>query len=139
MIGAVFYAVHILVISAFSKDKDPVLLTIVQFGTAAILSWIAALLTSKFPSEVPPEAFLGILYLSVFATAGALLLQNVGQKYAEPVSASILLSLESVFGVLVSLLCGAETLTLRIGIGFVLIFISVIVSETKLSFLKKKR
>ena len=139
LVGAFFYAAHIVVVARFSSDKDPVLLTILQFGTAAILSWIVALFTAKFPSEVPTSAIWGILYLAFFATGAAMLLQNVGQKFTEPVSASILLSLESVFGVIVSAICGAEQLTPKICAGFVLIFISVIVSETKLSFLRKKK
>lgn len=139
LVGAFFYAAHIVVVARFSSDKDPVLLTILQFGMAAILSWIVALFTAKFPSEVPAGAIWGILYLAFFATGAAMLLQNVGQKFTEPVSASILLSLESVFGVIVSAICGAEQLTPKICAGFVLIFISVIVSETKLSFLRKKK
>ena len=48
--------------------------------------------------------------------------------------AALLLSLESVFGVFFSILFGQEIMTLQIGLGFVIIFISVLISETKLSF-----
>ena len=68
----------------------------------------------------------------------ALLLQNVGQKYTHPSAAAIILSLESVFGVLFSVIFYGEALTPKLIIGFVLIFIAIIVSETKLSFLRKK-
>jgi len=62
---------------------------------------------------------------------------NFGQKYTNASAAAILLSLEAVFGALFSLLLGKETLTVQVALGFVTIFLSVIVSETKLSFLKK--
>ena len=81
---------------------------------------------------------LGVAYLAVFCTSCALTLQNFGQKYTDPSTASIILSLESVFGVAFSVALGAETLTLRMLTGFALIFAAVIVSETKLSFLRKK-
>ena len=137
LIGAFFYAAHMVVIAIFSKDKDPVLLTILQFGTSAVLAWIIALFTADFPASVPMTSVLGLVYLGIFCTGVAMLLQNVGQKYSEASSASIILSLEAVFGVLISILCGTEALTFNMALGFVLIFISVIISETKLNFIKK--
>lgn len=138
LIGAFFYAAHMVVIAIFSKDKDPVLLTILQFGTSAVLAWLVALFTSKMPSYVPLASVFGILYLGIFCTGIAMLLQNIGQKFSDASSASIILSLEAVFGVLISILCGTENITFSMSLGFILIFTSVIISETKLNFLLKK-
>lgn len=137
LIGAFFYAAHMVVIAIFSKDKDPVLLTILQFGTSAVLAWIVTLFTASFPQNVPVTSVLGLVYLGIFCTGVAMLLQNIGQKYSDASSASIILSLEAVFGVLISILCGTENVTFNMALGFVLIFVSVIISETKLSFIKK--
>ena len=65
------------------------------------------------------------------------LFQNVGQKFVNENIAALLLSLESVFGVFFSILFGQEIMTLQIGLGFMIIFISVLISETKLSFLHR--
>lgn len=138
LISALFFAAHIVAGARFGGKSDPILLTILQFGTAAVCSWILGFTTETFPKEIPLNAALGLLYLAVFATTIALLLQNIGLKYADPTSGAILLSLESVFGVLFSMLFYQERLTLRLGAGFLLIFIAVILSETKLSFLRKK-
>lgn len=139
LISALFFAAHIVAGARFGGKSDPILLTILQFGTAAVCSWVLGFTTETFPKEIPLNAALGLLYLAVFATTIALLLQNIGLKYADPTSGAILLSLESVFGVLFSMLFYKERLTLRLGAGFLLIFIAVILSETKLSFLRKKR
>ena len=139
LISALFFAAHIVAGARFGGKSDPILLTILQFGTAAVCSWVLGFTTETFPKEIPLNAALGLLYLAVFATTIALLLQNIGLKYADPTSGAILLSLESVFGVLFSMLFYQERLTLRLGAGFLLIFIAVILSETKLSFLRKKR
>ena len=139
LISALFFAAHIVAGARFGGKSDPILLTILQFGTAAVCSWVLGFTTETFPKEIPLNAALGLLYLAVFATTIALLLQNIGLKYADPTSGAILLSLESVFGVLFSMLFYQERLTLRLGAGFLLIFIAVILSETKLSFLGKKR
>lgn len=138
LISGVVFAVHLVAVAKISKTKDPILLTILQFGYAAVFSWIVGLLFEEFPVSWNMQMLGGLLYLSVFATAVALLLQNVGQKYTNPAPAAIILSLESVFGVMFSILFYGEELTLRLFFGFFLIFIAVIISETKLSFLTKK-
>jgi drug/metabolite transporter (DMT)-like permease len=137
--GGIFYAAHMVALAKLSRDKDPVLLTIMQFGYGSVFSLIIALLFEEAPAKLTTDTILGLAFLAVFATAGAILLQNIGQKYTSPTSASIILSLESVFGVLFSVLFYHEEITLRIFIGFVLIFVAVIISETKLSFLKRKQ
>lgn len=135
--GGVAYAAQLVAITKYGKDKDPILLTIIQFGYTAVLSWVVVLLFHETTGAWSTGLLTGILYVSVFSTAVAILLQNVGQKYTKPAPAAIILSLESVFGVLFSVVFYHEIITLRLLIGFLLIFIAVIISETKLSFLIK--
>ncbi len=134
LLAAVFYALHMVFIAIFSKDKDPGVLTILQFAVTAIFSWIASFMVKPVAFEITTSLTTSVLYLALFATAACLLLQNVGQKYTNPSEAAIILSLESVFGVLFSILLYGEKITPQIGIGFVLIFVAIIISETKLSF-----
>lgn len=138
LVCGVFYALHILALSHFSNHSNPIALTTLQFGTSAVLAWILSFLFE--PGAALPSSIIlpQLLYLSVFATAVTLLLQSIGQKLTPPSQAAILLSLESVFGVIFSLMMGKDTLTVPLMIGFVLIFASVIISETQLSFLRKK-
>lgn len=133
------YAGHVVFISKFNRTKDAVLLTILQFGFAAVFALFAAVLFETPPTVISLDTVKSLLYLSVFATAIALCLQNVGQKYTHPASASIILSLESVFGVIFSVLLYGEKLTGKLMVGFILIFASVILSETKLSFLNRQK
>ena len=139
LLGGFFYAAHIVAVAKLGKEQDPILLTIVQFGWAAVFSWIVTLLFEPFPTVWTAGSLAGVAYLAVFATAVALLFQNIGQAHTPPAAASILLSLEAVFGVLFSVLFYKEQLTVRLVFGFVLIFLAVILSETKLSFLRPKR
>lgn len=141
LVGAVFYALHIVAVAKVSPGKDIYLLTVLQFAFAALYSWVGGVLTQPFPPlEVfTPELLLQLAYLSVMCTTVALLFQNVGQVWSDPASASILLSLESVFGVVFSVIFYGDPVTLRLVSGFALIFLAVICSETKLSFLHKKK
>jgi drug/metabolite transporter (DMT)-like permease len=139
LLGGFAFAGHLVAIAKFGREKDPILLTIVQFGYAAIYAWLIALLFEDIPTHYSMPTIYGILYLAVFATAVAILLQNIGQKYTQPAPAAIILSLESVFGVLFSVIFYHEIITPRLFLGFLLIFMAVIISETKLSFLFKGR
>ena len=138
LLSGLFFALHIMALSHFGGTDDPVALTIVQFAVVAALSWLCTMLTERGAAFPAPAVWPQLLYLTVFATAATLVLQSVGQSLTPPSQSAILLSLESVFGVLFSVLLGREELTLQLGCGFALIFVSVIVSETQLSFLRKK-
>ena len=138
LLSGVFYALHIMALSHFGERDDPVALTIVQFVVVALLSWAATLLTERGAAFPAPAVWPQLLYLTVFATAATLVLQSVGQSLTPPSQSAILLSLESVFGVLFSVMLGKESLTLQLGCGFALIFVSVIISETQLAFLRRK-
>ena len=141
LVCAVFFGLHIIVVDLLGGDqRDPFLMSALQFAFAAVYAWIAGFLTADFP---PMEVFTpgmwgSIVYLAVVATAVCHTFQSVGQMYADASSAAVLLSLESVFGVLFSVLFYGDPMTLKLAIGFILIFLAVLCSETKFSFLKKK-
>lgn len=125
------YAVHIVFIERYAKEYDPVKLTVVQIAASAVLSWcIAPLLEGNFDFSVIDKGLAGsVLYLGIFATMVAFLLQNVGQKYLNPNTSSILLSFEAVFGLIFSVIFLNDPLTLKLISGCVLMFIAIIMSE----------
>ena len=82
-----------------------------------------------FPASYPLGALGGIVYLGLIATALCLYLQSYGLKYAEPAIAGMLLSLESVFGVVFSVIIYRETVTPRMLVGFGIIFTAILLSQ----------
>lgn len=140
LISAVFYAAHIIAVAKVSRDKDIYLLTVFQFFFAAVYAWIFGGLFQEFPSAsvFDTSALIQLAYLTVMATAVALLFQNVGQVWSDPSSAAVILSLESVFGVLFSVIFYGDEVSGRLLLGFVLIFVAILCSETKFSFLRSK-
>ena len=139
LVGGFFYAAHMVAVAKLSKGKDPIIITTLQLSFAAILSWIVGISVESLPTQWSIQSVTGLLYLALFATAIAQLFQNIGQKYTHPSAAAIILSLESVLGVLFSVFFYGELMTVRLIIGFILIFIAVIISETKLSFFKGRK
>ena len=128
---AFFYALHIILVSRFAEGRDIYVLTLWQFIGVAACSWFVGLVAEPMPAweSLPFECWVSLAYLAVACTTLALLFQNIGQAHLPPASASLLLSLEAVFGVAFSVALGAEELTVRVVIGFALVFAAIIVSE----------
>ncbi len=137
--GGLLYACHIAAVSKFSQGRDIFLLTVLQFAATALCCWAGTLLfTHGLPvNGLPLRAWWVLLYLAVAATTLALLFQNVGQKYTDPSSAALLLALEAPFGVAFSVVFGAESPTPLMYLGFLLIFLAIVCSETQFKFLRK--
>ena len=133
-----FYGLHIIATSVYAKGRDAVLLSMVQFLTAAVICFALAPFVSPFPAQVPSDTWLRIAYLCIMCTGVCFLLQTIGQKYTPANEVAIFLTLESVFGAAISVLFFHERLTFQVFFGFVLIFLAVLISETKPDFLQKK-
>lgn len=129
--GGFLYACHIIAVNRISPGKDIIFLTILQFVSAAVMIWIIAPFVDVFPAGLSTGAWASLAYLGIMCTAVALMLQNVGQKYTEPSTAALLLSLESVFGVIFSIIFADEQMTFRLVLGFALIFAALVLSEVK--------
>jgi len=130
------FAAQIVAISILTEKNDPILLSFTQFVFTAIIALVVALCTETFPVSMPTGTISSLLYIGVFSTLIALVMQTVCQKYSPPARASLIMSLESLFGTAFGIIFLNESLTLKTLGGFLLIFAAVIVSETKLSFLK---
>ena len=128
-----FFAFHIVFIDRYTADHDPIVLTVIQMVMAALLSWAAApVLEGALDFGVIDKSMMtGLLYLGIFSTMLCFLLQNVGQKHLSPNTSSIILSFESVFGLLFSILFLGDMVTTKLITGCVLMFASVILSEYK--------
>ena len=139
LLCAVFYAAHIVSVEKLSPGRDITLLTVFQFAFAGLYSWLFSLPTEHFDMALllQPKLLWPMAYLCVMATTAALSFQNIGQRWSDPASASVILSLESVFGVLFSVIFYGDPVTGRLLAGFALIFTAVVCSETKFSFLRK--
>lgn len=140
LLSGLLFAAHIVSVAKFGKGKDPILITITQFAMAAIISVIVTFLfEDNSKMIINTGSILGIGYLAIMCTAIALLFQTIGQSNTPSSTAAIILGLESIFSIIFAVIWAGEVLSVFSVIGFFFIFIAIIVSETKLSFLKKKK
>ncbi|SOC40771.1 DMT family transporter [Ureibacillus acetophenoni] len=132
------FAYQIFYTAKFVKDEDPILLTVIQMGVAAVLGWIAVILNGEMSFSFETEGILSVLYLGIFSTTLAYCFQTIAQKYTSETKAAIILSTEAFWGMVFSIILLSEIITTRMIIGAILILIAILISETKLSFFKKK-
>ena len=141
LLGGVFFSFHLVAITKLGRGQDALFITLFQFVGVALCAAIGALLFEQPPlvSALLTTGIVGpMIYLVLAATCLTITFQTFGQQHTPPSAAAILLSLEAVFGALISILAG-ERPTATVLCGFAVIFAAVIVSETKLSFLQRRR
>ena len=129
VISAMFFAAQIIATSRYASFGNPLALTFVQFCVTAVLSLCGAFLFDGPLAFRGGEGLLAIAFSMLFCTFLCFLIQNIAQKYAPPVHASLLLGLESLFGLLGGVLLLGETVTFMMGIGCTLIFAAILLVE----------
>ncbi|MCI9490167.1 MAG: DMT family transporter [Dorea sp.] len=129
LVCAAGFAFQIFFTSEFVKKYRAVALNFVQMLTAVLLSFVSLFLFQETEFHVTAKGWLSVLYLGVISTALCYLLQTASQKYVDETKAAIILSMESVFGTLFSILILHEQVTLRMVCGCVIILVAVIVSN----------
>lgn len=122
-------AINIVISAIVCKKRNVLLLTTIELWVVAAFAWLFVIVGNEVPSAFPMNAVGGIVYLGLFATALCLFMQSYGLKYAEPAIGGMLLSLESVFGVVFSVIIYHEQITLRMSMGFAVIFVAIVLSQ----------
>lgn len=139
LVSAVLYALHIVAVARFSASGHEVMtMTVTQLAMSAVVSLAAALVLEgviDFGVFADPGIWGALFYLVILSSAVCMVVQNLGQAHVPPAPASLLLSLESVFAVIASVLFYGEVVTPRLACGFASIFAAVVVSEAGVSAL----
>lgn len=140
LICGLFYALHILWTEKCNKEGcDTLIITFLQFAFASLFAWILApFMDGSLDLAVfnNSKVIVSLLYLGLLSSMLCFTLQNVGLKYVPSSLASLFLSFESVFGVLFSTIFLHERMSLRMAIGCILIFLAIVLAETKFNFKK---
>ena len=130
LICGFLFAGHIIAVEQCQKKTNTYALIVLQFAFCALYAGLYNRLFERgMPLAFTPGSIGGLLYIAVFSTTIGMSLQNIGQSMAPASHAVILLSLESVFGVLFSCLLLGEKVTPQMGVGFAVIFAALLFSE----------
>lgn len=129
IIGAFFWAGHILVVDKFVHITSPLKFSLIQFVICGFLSLIFAFILEDIEFSAIKSAGIPILYGGIMSVGVAYTCQILGQKESDPTFASIVFSTESVFSAIGGALLLNEIMSGRGYFGCVLIFIGIVLSQ----------
>lgn len=139
LMSAFFFTFHILFVDYFmEKGASPIKTSCIQFFVVGIISLILAFIFEKPDLSIIWNAKLEIMYAGFLSSGVAYTLQIMAQKDADPTSATLIMSLESVFAALSGWLVLGESLSPKELIGCLLVFIAVILAQVQLPMPKNK-
>lgn len=139
---AVLFGLQIVLVGRFvGKDADSIQLSFFQFLTASVIAGAACLVRGESLIPVGWESLSGLLYLGILNTFVAMVGQNVGQKYTRDTTASLIISLESLFGFTFSVLYYHDQLEWRMLTGGALCFAAILINtvQDKFSFANHRK
>ena len=140
LLCAVVFAVHILVIDRFSPKCDGVRMSCIQFAVVTVVTLIFSLiLESPMKLDAIGSAIWPIVMLGIGSSGIAYTLQIIAQSRISPAVAAIIMSLESVFGLLSGVIFLRETMNTRQYIGCAIVFAAVLLSQLDFTSLGKKK
>lgn len=135
---AVFFGTQIFTVDYYSDKVDGIKLSCFQFFIAAVISTICMLIFEKPDINAIMSQAVPLIYSGVFSGGAAFTLQILGQKRCNPVLASLLMSLESVFSALADWVIRGNTMNTRELMGCAVMFIAIILAQSP-DFLKSKK
>ena len=130
VIGAVFWALHILLIDHFVSSINPIRFAAIQFAVCSALSLISAFSYETVSVSGLLDGIVPLLLGGVLSSGIAYTLQILGQRGVEPTRSAIIFSLESLFAAISEAVLLGTVMTARKYIGGAVIFIGILLSQT---------
>lgn len=127
--AAVTYALHVLYTDKFMKNGlDPYIISTQQFFIIGLISLVVGFVFG-LPFEVHgSQVIWTIVFLAVFPTLSAFLIQAVAQKFATPMKVCLIFAFEPVFAALFAWTLGGEEFILTSALGGLLIAAALAIS-----------
>ena len=127
---AVFFAIHIVGLGEWSSQYEPYAFSLLQIGTVAVISLIAAIPQGI---AVPPDPEVwGIVGITgVLATAVAFFVQTWAQSLVSATRAAVVMTMEPVFAGFFAVVIGGNQLTLRTIVGAACILAAMFIINLK--------
>jgi drug/metabolite transporter (DMT)-like permease len=128
LLGAFAFAMHLILVGKYAPEHDPVLLTTVQIGMVALVSFAASWGQQWSVNNTVVQA---LFVTSIFATVMAFLLQNMAQRYTPPTRTAVIFATEPVFAAVCSYMLIGEPFTIKKVAGCLLILTAMLIAEIK--------
>jgi drug/metabolite transporter (DMT)-like permease len=127
-VAAMIYALHIVGLGAWSEPGQAIGMSIVQLMVITVICFVCTAPNGiVFPDRTGD--WLSVVYMAVFAAAGAMIGQTWAQAHLPPARAAIIMSMEPVFAALFAVLFGGESATIRMVIGGLMVLAAMLIVE----------
>lgn len=138
LICAFFFSIQIMLVDHYTPLVNGVKLSCIQFLVSGIISAIPMFIFEKPSVSGILAAYIPLLYAGIISFGVAYTFQIIGQKYTDAASASLLMSLESVFAVLGGWMILGQTLSFKEIMGAAIMFFAIILAQVPLKFFLNK-
>lgn len=129
-IGAIFWALHVIVVGKFGREFEPTSCSVGQLVICGLLNLSVGIFVET-ASPFSSRLVIPILYTALLSLGLCYTLQIWAQRHTPPADAALILSLESVFAVLTGWLFLGEQLSIIQTFGCILIFIAVLLTQVR--------
>ena len=126
---ALFFSGHILCCDFFVQMGNPIRISAIQFAAAFVISTVMAIITENPSMDKIVSAIIPILYCGIVSGGIGYTLQIIGQKYTEPATASLLMSMESVFALIAGVVLLNEKMSIRELVGCIIMFAAIVLVQ----------
>lgn len=129
LIGAFFWAAHIIILGIVAKKLDPIKFSAIQFVVTGTWAIAAALIFEDVKMHGIMDALIPLLYGGIFSAGVAYTIQAIAQKDARTSHAAIALSMEAVFAAIGGAILLHERLPLKGYLGATLMLAGMLISQ----------
>ena len=138
---AVAYAADLLLTekAVSHEEVDAYNLGVFQLGVTGALNLIMALIVETPQAPQTMEVWSAVIFLLVFCTGVAFVLQPVAQQYTTASHVGVIFTLEPVFAAVVAYFFAGEILSFKAYLGAALMLASIFIMEIDFKTLKKKK
>lgn len=139
LLSSIVFGCYLVYLGRYVGILDPILLTIGNLFFGAVYAGVYTYFLEDSSKIIwNGTSVFAVVYLGFICMSLTNILQAIGQRYTPASTTALIFALESVFGIILAVIVWHEKITVSLLIGCSLIFIAIVISETKLGFLKKK-
>ncbi|MEY2794806.1 MAG: hypothetical protein RIR10_522, partial [Planctomycetota bacterium] len=129
LLCALLWAFHVVIVGIYSKDAEPIRFSLIQLAMTGVGALVVAFSRDEITADNITRAKWALLYGACLPVAVAFTLQVVAQKKAPPTHTALILSLESVFGMICGIAFLGDRPTMQQYTGALLMLAGVVVSQ----------
>ncbi len=129
LLGALFYALHIMTTGFFAPRVPPATLAVTQMAVSAGVACLITPLVTEVTLDLPWQVWAAVVWTALSGTIYAFFMQSWAQRRTTSTHAAVLLCLESVFSAVFGVIFGMDAVTWRLLTGASLIFSGILIIE----------